>query len=138
MRTNQIKVQINFVNKTNYSILDFRKIQLLFTDETCCSSVSIFKTFIYLKRYFYVIEYFRYRKFREFLAALHKKRSFPLRISSVNVTIWSHLLKKSLMKSFIFCAVQIQEFYVRGFLPPQMSCLLNSLKIYWYFIIYQI
>ena len=39
---------------------------------------------------------------------LHKKWSFPLRISLVNVTgklrIWSHLLKKSLMENFIFCA----------------------------------
>ena len=45
-------------------------------------------------------------------SSLHKKWSFPLRISSVNVTkfasflrIWSHLLKKSLMGNFIFCAV---------------------------------
>ena len=43
---------------------------------------------------------------------LHKKWSFPLKISSVNVTksasflrIWSHLLKKSLMENFIFCLV---------------------------------
>ena len=43
---------------------------------------------------------------------LHKKWSFPLRISSVNVTksarklwIFSNLLKKSLMENFIFCAV---------------------------------
>ena len=41
--------------------------------------------------------------------SLHKKRSFPLRISSVNVTksaiflrIWSHLLKKSSIENFIF------------------------------------
>ena len=43
-----------------------------------------------------------------------QKISFPLRISSVNATksavsrklqIWSHLLKKSLMESFTFCAV---------------------------------
>ena len=34
-----------------------------------------------------------------------KKLSFPLRISSLNVTrIWSHLLKKSLMENLIFCA----------------------------------
>ena len=45
--------------------------------------------------------------------------SFPLNISSVNVTkstgncragncraVWSHLLKKSLMENFIFCAVE--------------------------------
>ena len=44
---------------------------------------------------------------------LHKKWSFPLRISSVNrncrnrrkLQIWSHLLKKFLMENFIFCAV---------------------------------
>ena len=40
---------------------------------------------------------------------LHKKWSFPLRISSVNgqihrkVPIGSHLLKKSLIENFIFC-----------------------------------
>ena len=44
--------------------------------------------------------------------SLHKKWSFPLRISSVNVAksagncgFWSHLLKKSLMESFGFCTV---------------------------------
>ena len=43
--------------------------------------------------------------------SLHKKWSFPLRIYSVNVTkstgncVFSHLLKKSLMENFIFCAV---------------------------------
>ena len=42
---------------------------------------------------------------------LHKKCNFPLRISSVNVTKSTvncgtmHLLKKSLMENFIFCAV---------------------------------
>ena len=39
-----------------------------------------------------------------FEESLHKKWSFPLRISSVNVTK-SHLLKKSLMQNFIFCVV---------------------------------
>ena len=38
--------------------------------------------------------------------SLLKKWSFPLRISSVNVD-WSHLLKKSLMENFIFCAVTL-------------------------------
>ena len=38
----------------------------------------------------------------------HKKRSFPLRISSVKLRISSHLLKKSLMKNFIFWAVTVQ------------------------------
>ena len=45
--------------------------------------------------------------------ALHKKWSFPLRISSVNeemhffteMRISSRLLKKYLMENFIFCAV---------------------------------
>ena len=40
---------------------------------------------------------------------LHKSWSFPLKISSVNVTkpqFWSHLLKKPLMKNFSFCAVR--------------------------------
>ena len=36
---------------------------------------------------------------------LHKNWSFPLRISSVKVS-WSHLLKKSLMENFIFCAAR--------------------------------
>ena len=34
-----------------------------------------------------------------------KKWSFRLRISSHLLRIWSHLLKKSLMENFIFCAV---------------------------------
>ena len=45
---------------------------------------------------------------------LHKKWSFPLRISTVNVTnpqfpadIWSHLLKKFLKENLIFCAVSV-------------------------------
>ena len=38
--------------------------------------------------------------------SLHKKWSFPLRISSVSVTK-SAVLKKSLMENFIFCAVYI-------------------------------
>ena len=36
---------------------------------------------------------------------LHKKWSFPLWISTVNLRIWSYLLKKSLMENFIFCVV---------------------------------
>ena len=56
-------------------------------------------------------------KFRDAWFTLHKKLSFPLSISSVNVTadscgwkklrIWSHLLRKSLMENFIFCAVSV-------------------------------
>ena len=50
-------------------------------------------------------------------SSLHKKWSFPLRISSVNVTksavseeiYWkSHLLKKSWMENFIFCAMRTE------------------------------
>ena len=45
------------------------------------------------------------------LKSLHKKLSFPLRISSINMTksagIRSHLLKESLMENFIFCAAGI-------------------------------
>ena len=43
--------------------------------------------------------------------SLHKILSFPLRISSINMTksagIRSHLLKESLMENFIFCAAGI-------------------------------
>ena len=43
--------------------------------------------------------------------ALHKKRSFPLRIYPVNVTkseiSWRNFLEKSLMENFIFCAVLV-------------------------------
>ena len=50
------------------------------------------------------------------LISLHKKWSFPLKISSAKVPadlaaftgIWPHLLKKSLMKTSFFC-----EFYVK-------------------------
>ena len=39
---------------------------------------------------------------------LHKKWSFTLRISSVNVTK-SHLLNKYLMENFIFCAMAVTD-----------------------------
>ena len=48
------------------------------------------------------------------LSTYHKKRSFPLRLSSVNATksqsklrLWANLLKKSLIENFIFCAVAV-------------------------------
>ena len=47
--------------------------------------------------YFYYV-YFNPSK----RATLHKKWSLPLRISSVNVRIWSHLLKKSIGKTSFF------------------------------------
>ena len=51
------------------------------------------------------------------ICSLHKKWSFPLRISSVNVTesaflrICAHLLKKSLIKNFIFSAVSFRNLF---------------------------
>ena len=53
------------------------------------------------------------------IISLHKKRSFLLRISSVNVTKSTgncafsriyHLMKKSAMENFIFCAVSLNIF----------------------------
>ena len=43
--------------------------------------------------------------------ALHREYSFPFWISPLNDQIrsWSHLLKKSLMKNFIFCAVKYEN-----------------------------
>ena len=46
-----------------------------------------------------LLRYFRFEPSFK-LRLLHKKWSFPLRISSVNVT-----MKKSLMENFIFCAM---------------------------------
>ena len=56
-----------------------------------------------LQKVFWVFE--AIRKLWNVQNSLHKKGSFPLRTFLVNVRIWSHLLKKSLMKNFIFCAV---------------------------------
>ena len=52
---------------------------------------------------------------RKQLFSLHKKWSFPLGISSVNVTksallrIWSQLMEKFNMENFIFCAVSCEN-----------------------------
>ena len=44
-----------------------------------------------------------------------KENSFPSRILSVNVTpIFRHLLKKSLMENFIFCAVWVAAMLKNG------------------------
>ena len=57
--------------------------------------------------------------------SLHKKWSFPLRISSVNfeicrkLWIWSHLLRKSLMEDFIFRAMIIFHIAVLWMLPSK-------------------
>ena len=56
---------------------------------------------------------------------MHKKWTLQLKISSVNVTrsivgtnlrIWSHLMKKSSVENFIFCAV-IKVFWNEGLWP---------------------
>ena len=56
-----------------------------------------------LQKVFWVFE--AVRKLWNAQNSLHKKGSFPLRTSLVNVRIWSHLLKKSLTENIIFCAV---------------------------------
>ena len=43
------------------------------------------------------------------LLTLREKGSFPLRISSVNMTRSAVLLKKSLMENFIFCVVSLEQ-----------------------------
>ena len=48
--------------------------------------------------------------------SLHNKWGFLLRICSVNVTksalwIWSHLLKKSLIQNFMFCAMYVFSYW---------------------------
>ena len=58
--------------------------------------------------------FWRIKKRLEYIS-LHKIWSFSLRISSLNVTsllrvLW-HLLKKSLMENFIFCAVYGYKFF---------------------------
>ena len=57
---------------------------------------------------------------------LHKKRSFPLRISSVKLWIWSHLLKKSLMKNLIFCPVTVIIYSQKMIFPFLIRTLQNS------------
>ena len=51
-----------------------------------------------------------------------KKWSFPLRISSHLLGIWSHLLKKSLMENIIFCTVSsISLFHLNNIWLPLVS-----------------
>ena len=76
---------------------------------------------------------FHFLKMSHCAPSLHKKWSFPSRISSVNVTkstgksflknLKLHLLKKSLMENLIFCAVKEreQEAY-RGPFPSLLDC----------------
>ena len=54
--------------------------------------------FVWMVKFFFLWNTYSY-------SALHKKWSFPLWISSVNVTKSAHSLKKSLMENFIFCSV---------------------------------
>ena len=83
-----------------------------------------------------------------FLSCCKKKKSFPLRIFSVNVfnflRIWSRLLKKSLMRNFIFwcsirffcnCISNISVFHIvslPGFYIPMMAT--NGIGNFWIFV----
>ena len=49
MYTDEIEVEINFVRETIYLLLDFTKVQSLFTNEVCCSSVASFNNYLYIK-----------------------------------------------------------------------------------------
>ena len=80
-----------------------------------------------------------YRLHKIYHNTLHKKWSFPLKISSVNVTkppIWSHLLKKSLMKNFIVCAVtpvySDPYFVVFGIFDAVINHICINLDVYFY------
>ena len=65
---------------------------------------------------------------------LHKKWSFALKISSVNVTKsagnggFSHLLKKSLMENFIFCTVKIAQKQIWKIWSPIQFCFIFLLR----------
>ena len=72
--------------------------------------------------------------------SLHKKWSFPLRISPVNVTksaIWSDLLKKLLMENLIFCAVvriwncksSSIKIFIEEFLVQHAECWISAFPI---------
>ena len=62
-----------------------------------------------------IVKHFSVDSVKSIFGTLHKEWSFPLRISSVNMTIcrklrvWSYLLKISVTKNFIFCAVEIKR-----------------------------
>ena len=47
MRIIEFEVQINFVSKAIHCFLDFRKFQLLFTNETCAQFLNI--KYLYIK-----------------------------------------------------------------------------------------
>ena len=78
-----------------------------------CNRVFLYIFFtvaFYFQVIFWKVKNYNYTAFLYLL--LHKKWSFPLWISSVNVNkfagklqIWSHLVKKSLMENFIVCVV---------------------------------
>ena len=61
------------------------------------------------------------------LVILRKKWSFPLRIFCSFLRIWSHLLNKSLMENFIFCAVNKLP-QVLGICQRQVQMLGNPLE----------
>ena len=58
------------------------------------------------------------------LIALHKRWSFPVRISLVNLRIWSHLLEKYLTQKFIFYAVltvALLNFSLRAYIHDYLT-----------------
>ena len=74
---------------------------------------------------------FHFLKMSHCAPSLHKKWSFPSRISSVNVTkstIWSHLLNKPLIENFIFCAVPISSWSLFKKKAPQLNEKWNILR----------
>ena len=89
-QVNVDKKSCKFFKKIWSCLLSFRLI--LFQTKSTCNPLCTLRCVFNLKE-----------------QSLHKKWSFPFRISSVNVTkkrrklrIWSHLLKKSFMENFIF------------------------------------
>ena len=71
------------------------------------------------------------------IETLHKKWSFPLRISSVNVAkfflwIWSHLLKICLMENFIILCNEIDVLETRLNIPSYF-CIFFYLSFFFFF-----
>ena len=104
-------IRQTFITRTlNISIKLYQKAisredVLLMKDNRLCLKFSFEKSNLYVKNFVLKICLMSCSG-----QALHKKWSFPLRKSSVNVVrgklrVWSYLLKKSLLENFIFCAV---------------------------------
>ena len=96
-----------------------------------CNRVFLYIFFtvaFYFQVIFWKVKNYNYTAFLCLL--LHKKWSFPLWISSVNVNkfagklqIWSHLVKKSLMENFIVCVVHYDTKWY--------YCTHNTLSVTW-------